>query len=75
MKSPSKNVSASLREQRPGGVEGGEDIRVSREGRYTRIPPPVPGEAGSQRPPGARAARSAAHYVEPMSRFGGRGSD
>ena len=69
MKSPSKNISASLRGQSVKG-RGNEKISVTRQSGKPSMT--VPGEGNVEMPPGSRHERSAAHYTDPMSRFGGK---
>lgn len=69
MKSPSKNITASLRSQRI-PARGPETVEVSGmvRGKPSMI---VPGEGGVQSEPAPMHERSAAKYVDPMRRFGG----
>lgn len=66
MKAPSKNVSASLRGQKPGS-KGPEPVVVSAmSGKLASMT--VPGEGSVETPPGMRHERSAANYADPMNR-------
>jgi hypothetical protein len=72
MKPPSRSIGASLRSQRAAPPRGQEKIEISRQkaGGPSMI---VPGEGNVEGEPGFQHLRSAQKYVEPMSRFGGRG--
>lgn len=65
MKAVSKNVSASLRGQKPGG-RGPETVEVS--GTKSGVSMTVPGEGSVQEPPGMMHERSAAHYAGPAGK-------
>ena len=62
MKSPSKNMSASLRKQSPGGREG-MPIEVGKQRPPSMAGAILPGEHGVEAPPGEVHSRSAAHYA------------
>jgi hypothetical protein len=70
MKTPSKNVSASLRGQKVAG-RGAEKVTVSAMS-DSKPSMTVPGEGGVEMPVGTRHERSAAEYTDPMKRFGGK---
>jgi hypothetical protein len=71
MKTPSTNVSRSLRDQRTATPRGAEMVEVT--GMKMGGPSMVaPGEGGVEMPPGPMKDRSAAVYTAPMERFGGR---
>lgn len=65
MKSPSKNITQSLKGQKPGG-RSGETVEVS--GVKAGVSMTVPGDGSVDSPPGARHERSAAHYAEPAGK-------
>jgi hypothetical protein len=70
MKSPSKNVSKSLRGQKTPGLMGGEGIEVSGLKKGSSMT--VPGEGGVEVAPGmqtsGRQERSAVNYATPCDR-------
>lgn len=71
MKSPSKNISASLRGQ---SVQARAPVTPSVSEQRTGGPTmTVPGEGKVERPPGEprHGDRCAAKFTEPMKRFGG----
>ena len=69
MKSPSKNMSASLRGQSPGGDESPRISKQSPESAAGRI---IPGESGVEAPPGRVPARSVKPFAGAVGRrFGG----
>lgn len=65
MKAPSKNVTASLKGQSPGG-RGGEKVVVS--GLSKGVSMTVPGEGGVETAPGMVKEASAVHYATPCDR-------
>ncbi len=65
MKPVSKNITQSLKGQKPGG-RGAEAVEVSGMKRGTSMT--VPGDGSVDSPPGMRHERSAAHYAEPGGR-------
>lgn len=70
MKTPSKNISASLASQSVPG-RGAESISVGTvSGSPSMV---VPGSGSVMEAPGGRHERSARNYVDPMSRYGGAG--
>ena len=76
IKSPSKNVSASLRSQKEAGRA---PINPSVSGMKKGVSMTVPGEGGVEEPAGAgrgaQAGRSAAVYADAVSgKFGGKKS-
>ena len=71
MKSVSKNMSASLRGQSPGGA-GAEPIRVGKQTAPTAAGMTIPGEAGVSNPPGTPPVRSVKDYAGAVGgHFGG----
>jgi hypothetical protein len=76
MKSPSKNVSASLHSQKEAGRSA---IKPTVSGLKKGVSMTVPGEGGVEKPAGAgrgsQAGRSAAVYADAVSsKFGGKKS-
>lgn len=65
MKSPSKNISGSLRGQSSPG-RGAESIAVTGLSKGQSMT--VPGDGSVETPPGKRLERSAAEYAEPAGK-------
>ena len=70
-KSPSKNMSASLRGQSP-MANGADKISVGKVTPATSASMTIPGEGGVENPPGTVKPRSAKQYAEVTAKhFGG----
>lgn len=65
MKAPSKDISASLRGQKPGG-RSSESVEVS--GVQAGESMTVPGTGSVSKPPGMQHERSAAAYADPAGK-------
>lgn len=71
MKPPSKNMSASLRGQSPGG-RGPEPVTVTSQNPQDASGMVIPGEGGVENPPGTVDGRSAKNYARAVGgHFGG----
>lgn len=72
MKTPSKNISSSLRGQSPGG-RSAEPVSVESQSAESQAGMTIPGEGGVSNPPGTVDSRSAKSYGNAVGgHFGGR---